>query len=124
MATASDVARGCIKAFLDNDEQTLAQLLSPDLDWLENGLPHEQHYEEQDGRGKWEGAHPELDVDIVDVCGSDSTAVVELNMSHGEAASLGCAVFRVADGKATSIHWYGDPSRAARILWPSAASAA
>ncbi len=123
MSTASDTARACIKAFLDQDEQALSQLLAPDLDWLENGMPHEEHYEEHQGRGKWEGAHEELDVDIIDVCGSDSTAVVELGMSHGEVASLGCAIFRVADGKAKSIHWYGDPSRVARILWPSVAAA-
>jgi ketosteroid isomerase-like protein len=122
--SASETARASMKAFLDHDREALSGLLAPDLEWLENGLPHEEHFEEQEGRGKWEGAHEELDANMVEVCGSDTTAVFELSMSHGDVATLGSAIFKVADGKVTSIHWYGDPDRAARILWPGAAAAA
>jgi ketosteroid isomerase-like protein len=124
MGTASETARASMKAFLEHDRAALAELLAPDLEWLENGMPHEEHFEEQQGRGKWEGAHPELDVNMVEVCADDSAAVFELGMSHGDAATLGCAVFKVADGKVTSVHWYGHPDRAAQILWPSATAAA
>jgi hypothetical protein len=123
MASASETARACVDAFLKDDQEALGELLAPDLEWLENGLPHEEHREEQEGRGSWEGAHPDLDVNIVDVCEDDSTAVFEFDMSHGDISTLGCAIFKVADGKVKSVHWYGHADRAAQVLWPASAAA-
>jgi len=123
MADASETARACVDAFLKHDQGALRELLADDIEWLENGLPHEEHAEEQEGRGTWEGAHDDLDVSTNEVCSDDSTAVFEFEMAHGQHETLGAAIFKVADGKITSIHWYGDPSRAARILWPEAAAA-
>ena len=123
MADASETARACVDAFLRHDQEALGELLADDIEWLENGLPHEQHASEQEGRGTWEGAHPELDVSVNAVSSDDSTAVFEFEMRHGQHETLGCAIFRVADGKVTSAHWYGDPDRAAKILWPETAAA-
>ena len=123
MADASETARACVNAFLKHDQGTLGELLADDVEWLENGLPHEQHASEQEGRGTWQGAHDDLDVSTNEVCSDASTAVFEFEMAHGQHETLGAAIFKVADGKITSIHWYGDPSRAARILWPEAAAA-
>jgi SnoaL-like domain len=124
MATASETAMALVNALLDQDQEAVAGLLSPNVDWLENGLPHEEHYEEQDGRSKWEGGHAELDVNFTEVCADDTSAVLEVRMSHGDVATQGCAVFKVADGKVTLAHWYGDPNRAVRVLWPESAAAA
>jgi ketosteroid isomerase-like protein len=123
MASASEVARASVDAFLKHDQEALGDLLAPDLEWLENGLPHEQHSEEQEGRGSWEGAHDDLDVTVIDVASTDDTAVLEFEMSHGQHETLGCAIFKIADGKVKSAHWYGDPKRAAKILWPEGAAA-
>jgi ketosteroid isomerase-like protein len=126
MANASDTAKACIDAFLKHDQEALGELLAPDLEWLENGLPHEEHLEETQaaGRGKWEGAQPELDINTVEVSGDDTTAVFEFDMSHGDASALGCAIFKVADGRVKSVHWYGHPERVVQVLWPSSATAA
>jgi hypothetical protein len=123
MGNAADTAKACVDAFLRHDQEALGDLLAPDLEWLENGLPHEQHAEEQEGRGAWEGAHPELDVNTNVVCEDDSTAVFEFDMSHGDTEALGCAIFKVADGKVKSVHWYGHSERAAQVLWPEGATA-
>jgi hypothetical protein len=123
MASASETARACVDALLKHDQEAVGSLLAEDVEWLENGLPHEQHAEEQEGRDTWEGAHDELDVSVNEVASDDSTAVFEFEMAHGQHETLGCAIFKVADGKVKSAHWYGDPNRAARILWPEAAAA-
>ncbi len=123
MGSAADTARACVDAFLRHDQEAIGDLLAPDLEWLENGLPHEQHFEEQEGRGSWEGAHPELEVNTNVVCEDDSTAVFEFDMSHGDTETLGCAIFKVADGKVKSVHWYGHSERVAQVLWPEHAAA-
>jgi hypothetical protein len=124
MGSASDTAKACVDAFLKHDQEALGQLLAPDLDWLENGLPHEQSFEEHERRGKWEGAHPQLDVDTNAVCEDDTTAVFEFNITHGDTSTLGSAIFKVADGKVTSVHWYGHPERIQEVLWPDTVAAA
>ncbi len=124
MSDASETARASVDAFLQHDQDAIGQLLAPDVEWLENGLPHHESFPQHEGRGKWEGAHPQLDVDVIEVCSNDDTAVFEFDMRHDDKATLGSAVFRVADGKIKSVHWYGHPDLVMQVLWPNSAAAA
>lgn len=110
MADASAVVKSWIKAVAKGGVEGSVQYLASKIDWLENGVTHEESRLAHP-RSRWQGVHPSFKYKAKLVCGDERTAVFEFSAQMADGEHRFCGVFKVARGRITSVHWYGDAAR-------------
>jgi limonene-1,2-epoxide hydrolase len=116
MADASEVVKAWMKAVVKGGVEKSTDFLHPKLDWLENGLSHEESIAKYP-RPKWEGIKSKtFKYSAKKVCGDDKSVVMEFTASFGGKDLRYCGVFKVSRGKITSAHWYGDASQGEKVI--------
>lgn len=116
MSDASKVVKTWIKAIGKGPVESTMHLLSPKLDWQENGLSHEESLALHP-RPKWQGVHSKkFKYSSKVVSADDRTVVMEFTATHAGEEHHYCGIFKVSRGKITSAHWYGDMGRKSEMV--------
>ncbi len=122
MSDAREVVKSWLKAIGKGAVATTTQYLSPNLDWQENGLSHAESTALH-RRPKWQGIQSKkFKYSAKFVVADGRNAVVEFTATHEDQQYHYCAIFKVARGKITSAHWYGDPKGNRQMVKVAAAA--
>ena len=116
MSDASEVVKSWLKAISKGPVASSAHLLSPKLDWQENGLSHEESLALHP-RPKWQGVQSKaFKFSSKVVSADDKNVVMEFTATHDGEKHHYCGIFKVSRGKITSAHWYGDMGRQRQMV--------
>ena len=116
MGDASQVVKSWLKAIGKGPVETTAKYLDKNLQWLENGLTHEESVA-HNPRPRWKGIRSKsFKYSAKVVCEDARNVVMEFTATAGGEAHRYCGVFRVSRGKITSAHWYGDAEERQKMV--------